>query len=392
MAENLEDICNANNLVNAYYLAAQGTDWKESVQRYELDLLSNVVSTQKDIRRGKYKPKKMIVFHLCERGRTRSIKSQHISDRVVQRSTVDNVLIPRLKNKLIYDNGASMKGKGLDFARRRYEVDLRQAYREYNGEGYVLYIDFKKYFDNIVHETVCNMFAEVLNPAELDFIKGMFKEFEIDVSYMTDDEYALCMSSVFNAVEYDCIDKSLKTGEKFMRKSAGIGNQISQITGVYYPHEVDNYCKIVRGIKHYGRYMDDTYIMLDDKAKLLDVYENIKRICAKLGIFINEKKTTIKRLTDWQTFLKINYKVISPGGKLLRKVHSSTFARERRRFTKLKKLMLAGRLTPLEVLQCYRSWRGTYKKYDSGIKLRRLDKLFKQTFRRELLQCPINKF
>lgn len=44
-----------------------------------------------------------------------------------------------------------------------------------------------------------------------------------------------------------------------MRKSVGIGSQISQISGVYYPTRIDNYCKIVKGMKYYGRYMDKLF-------------------------------------------------------------------------------------------------------------------------------------
>lgn len=43
---------------------------------------------------------------------TRNIKSLHISDRVVLHSCCNNVLVPRVRPKLIYDNGASLEGNG----------------------------------------------------------------------------------------------------------------------------------------------------------------------------------------------------------------------------------------------------------------------------------------
>ena len=52
-----------------------------------------------------------------------------------------------------------------------------------------------------------------------------------------------------------------KRGEKFLNKSVGIGSQISQSIGILFPTEIDNYVKIVRHQKLYGRYMDDSYII-----------------------------------------------------------------------------------------------------------------------------------
>lgn len=372
----LETICNADNLYAAYNRAKQGTDWKESVQRYGIDVLANIYKTQQLIRGGAYKTKPMVEFLLYERGRIRRIQSQHISDRVVQRSLNDYVLIPRFAPQLIYDNGASLKGKGPDFARRRFRVHLQKAYKEYDGKGYILFIDFSKYFDNIRHEEALKQFGRRLSPAELDFVRRIFKEFEIDVSYMTQEEYAGCMESIFNATKYK---KPKRGGGRFMRKCVGIGNQISQVTGILYPHRIDNYCKIVEGLKYYGRYMDDSYIMLNDKERLKEIYKNIKEQCAELGIFINEKKTRIVRLTDWNCFLKINHKIL-PSGKVIRKVHNSTIRRCRRRFRKHRRLMEKGRMSRTEIQSAYKSWRGVYRKYHSGYKILKLDKLFKKLF------------
>lgn len=252
---NLEDICNADNLIQAFHYSKKGVFWKESVQRFELNKLDYICKLQKAIRSGSYKQKPLVEFELKERGHTRHIKSHHISDRVVQRSLNDHVLLPLLQKFLIYDNGASMKNKGLSFARNRFKVHLQNAYKEYNGKGYILLMDFSKFFDNIPHDKILKHLAEVLSPDQLEFMKQVFKEFEIDVSYMSDEEYDDCLSVLFNSLEYNKIDKSLKTKEKFMAKSVGIGSHTSQISGVYYPHEIDDYCKIVKGLKYYGRYM-----------------------------------------------------------------------------------------------------------------------------------------
>jgi hypothetical protein len=77
-----------------------------------------------------------------------------LSERIVQKCLCDNVLTPILTHPLIYDNGASVKGKGVHFAIRRLIVHLSKFYRQngFSNAGYALLIDFTKFFDNIRHD------------------------------------------------------------------------------------------------------------------------------------------------------------------------------------------------------------------------------------------------
>lgn len=375
----IKDVYNANSLYNGYLKAKEGVEWKESTQRYEANLLLNILNTQKALRSKTYKARPMSEFTLYERGHTRRIKAQHISDRVVQRSFNDNVLIPRVRDKLIYDNSASLKGKGLAFSRRRFEQHLRNAYKEYGKNAYVLLMDFKKYYDNVRHDKAFEEFGQVLEVDEMEFLKLSFDDFRVDVSYMTDEEYRTCMDGLFDALKHANIPNELKTGERYMPKSLGIGNQSAQITGVFYPNRIDHYCKTVRGIKYYGRYMDDTYIIMQGKESLKELYREIKVMCDELGIFINETKTHIRKITGWVPWLKINY-CLKPTGGLIRKVSSATFKREHRKLKKFRKLYEQGRMSLEHIRQCYRSWRGTYRKYDSGTRLKKMDDYFNLLF------------
>lgn len=379
--KDIDTISDANNLITAFKAAQKGTIWKESVQKYEIDLLTNIRKSQLEIQNGTYKPKDMVEFEIHERGHTRDIKSHHISDRVIQHSWNDNILIPRITPKLIYDNGASQKGKGLSHSRKRFENAIHNAYREYGPSAYIMLIDFSKYFDNILHRELLRQFSTVLDDTGLEFARKVIEEFEIDVSYMTDEEFALAEDALFNSLEYKKdVTESMRTGEKRLRKSVGIGNQTSQIAGVFYPHRIDNYCKIVKCVKYYGRYMDDTYIISNSKDELVELYGDIKAQCVDIGIHINEKKTTIRKITEPVTYLKINYKVL-PSGRLIRKVHNSVFRREYRRIKKFKRLSDKGDMSLEDAIQCFKSWKGTFKKYDSGYKMLRIERYFRSTFK-----------
>ena len=159
--EDFEKVYNANSLISAFRKSKSGTDWKEPVQRYEANLLLNTYHLQQDIKALNCKQGPTNEFDRHERGKIRHIKAIGVADRVVQRSVCDNLLLPALRPLLIYDNSSSLKGRGVDFARRRIVAHLEKYYRKYGtNEGYILLIDYSKYFDNIRHD----VFLEDIKP------------------------------------------------------------------------------------------------------------------------------------------------------------------------------------------------------------------------------------
>ena len=52
--KNMESVYDANSLIDAFNKSKKGTAWKESVQRYEANLLRNVNQTQKELKDGSY--------------------------------------------------------------------------------------------------------------------------------------------------------------------------------------------------------------------------------------------------------------------------------------------------------------------------------------------------
>lgn len=370
----INKISNANVLINSFYEAKKNSSWKNSVQQYEANLLKNIRKTQLELRDKSYKQGEFYNFYLCERGKERYVRSISFYDRVIQRALCDQ-LNPIVEPYLIYDNGASVKNKGIDFARKRIENHLHKYYRTFGNQGYALVIDFSKFYDNILHKPLMDMFREIIDDEDIiNLISHLVDSFSIDVS-----NYDLTEQDLFDSLKYAKANSD-KTGEKFINKSLGIGSQISQISGIYYPHKMDNYCKIVKGIRFYGRYMDDTYILNNNKEELKQLLEDIDQICQKLGIFINRKKTQIYRLDKGFTFLKIKYR-LTETGHLVRIPVKSGFVRERRKLKSFKRMLDNGEMAFRDIEEQYKSWKGNLLKYDCHRTLRNMDKLFDELFR-----------
>jgi hypothetical protein len=339
-----ETLSDFDNLYFSAIKSMKNVIWKDSVIHYEANIFKNVNKAMKSLIAGEDIRQGFITFSISERGKTREIRSVHIEERVIQKCLCDYVLIPLFSRSLIYDNGASLKDKGMHFSVKRLIRHLVHFYRK-NGsnEGYVLTVDFSKYFDNIDHEIL------------LDLIFKKVKDLKV-CRYIK-----------------DFVDA-------FGAKSLGLGSQISQISAIYYPNRIDHLIKEKFGIKGYGRYMDDFYLIHKDKKYLQECLSAICKLCDELGIIVNLKKTRLTKLSDGLIFLKGKY-ILTETGKVLRYSGKGIIKRERRKLGKLRKKVSEGKTYYWDVLTSYLSWRGSYKKrFRSYDRLRHLDEYFIKLF------------
>jgi retron-type reverse transcriptase len=265
---------------------------------------------------------------------------------VVDKCLCENVVVPLLSNSLIYDNGASIKGKGVHFALRRLVAHLSRYYRS-NGrsnEGYALVVDFSKFFDSINHAILFQLQNRIIKDPRIR---------RLIYSYVT------------------------AFGDGV---SLGLGSQVSQISAIFYPSVLDHYIKERLRIKYYGRYMDDLYLIHGDREYLKKCLKEIRRICGLLKIQINEKKTGIVKLSGGINFLKGKYQLL-PSGKVLRLPSSDSAKRMKRKLRKFKKLIDEGKMNYEDPRCSYQSWRGNFRRrFNAFHQVRFADKLYFDLF------------
>jgi hypothetical protein len=376
-----EILCDANNLYKAYKASIKGSKWKEATQKFMLNFLRHIFRIQDDLLNRTLTNGPTDEFSLSERGRIRPITSLPTKDRIVRHVLCDEILLPAVKKKIIYDNGASIEGRGISHSRKRFEIHLRKYYSKNGNKGYILFGDFSKFYDNIIHEIAKRELLKLFDDdGFIDWLLTLiFDGFKIDVSYMTDGEYSVCMENTFNKLEYRRIRKDKLTGEKFMEKSVNIGDQLSQIIGIYYPYRIDNYVKYVRSQKYYGRYMDDWYIMNPTKEELLDILEHIRVIAKELGIHINEKKTRIVKICETHKYLQIKY-TLTDSGKLIKRINPVRVTAMRRKLKKLAVKVSNGKVLYENVENMFRGWMGSFYKLLSKQQRRNLIQLYEELF------------
>lgn len=377
-------IADLNVLYDAFRASLKGSAWKEEPQKFEMDFLSEIVKLKQELETREYKTMPGSEFTLNERGKIRHIHGGRMRDRVVRHALCDTVLDKALQPYLIHNNSASQKGKGVSFARKMFERDLHNYWLQHRtNDGYVGFVDFSKFYDNIRHDKAKEMVSAKIDEFSGWLFGQIVDTFRIDVSYMDDEEYAGCMIKRFDSVKYyESIPEGLRTGQKFMAKSVDIGDQVSQDIGIFYPVQIDNYAKIVRGVKMYGRYMDDIYIIGETKEYVESVIQGIAEQAHSLGIFINERKTRIAKLSRTFKYLQVKYSLLD-SGKVIKRISSKSVTREQRKLKAYKRLLDKGNIEYGAIEQAYKSWMGSHVPIMSKKQVKNMKQLYRELFGKE---------
>ena len=336
--DNIERVADLNNLHRACRKARGGVMWKTSVQRYCMNELKSILHARQEIIAGKDIRKGFIEFSVFERGKRREIKSVHMAERVPQRALCQAVLIPTFARSLIRENGACLKWRGVQYQRDLLKMHLRKHFKVHRTGGYVLLFDFSGFFDSILHEPIRALHKRYFRDARL-------------------------------------IDFSMRFYDAFGPRGFGLGSECSQIGAVAYPDALDHYIKQELGIKAYGRYMDDGYLIHESREYLVDCLACIRDFAATLGLALSPKKTQIVRIADGFRFLKSRYRVMD-SGRIVETPWRASVTRMRRKLAKFKGFVEAGKMPYEDVLNAYLSWRGSLLKQDAHRAAREMDKVF----------------
>lgn len=346
---NLENTITFQNYLNALKKCNKNVSYKKSVQHFNMFAIENIHKIINDIHNGEPPVTKEVPkIIIMERGKERIITPIAFYDRITQRVICDNILTPYLSKSLIYDNGASMKGKGVSFARKRIMKHLQKAVKKYGNDFYVLSFDFKSFFDSIPHAQCKNILNNSIKDRD---IKNLI--LKIVVSYAISDIEQSNKSSS---------EKENLINEIFKLNGRGIclGSQISQLMALSIPNQIDHLIKEKWKIKGYERYMDDGIIIHHDKGCLKRILKSIIECAESLGLSLNLKKTKIIKVSKGFTFLKIRY-FVTKTGKIVRKLTRGNIVRMRRKLKKFKKMVDNKKMTIEDVKASLQSWL-TYSK------------------------------
>lgn len=314
-----------HRLYEAYKKCRRGKLHKTEVIEFELDLSQELFRLKEELETRMYRLGKYYHFTIYD-PKKREIQALPFRDRIVQHNLCDNILGPLLERHLIYDNSACRKGKGTHFAMERLSMFLREHYKTYGADGYLLRCDIRRYFDSIGHKALKTRLMRVIKDKDV----------------------------------LSLLERIIDSYEAASGRGLPMGNQTSQWFALYYLDGLDRLIKEKYRIKYYTRYMDDCILICKDKAYLKECLSAIREYVEKeLFLELNEKTqlTTIRNGVDYLGF----HFYLTDTGKVVRRLRTSSKRRWKRRLKKFKGQYREGEAQFDEITRSIASYKGHLK-------------------------------
>lgn len=339
MFENsFDSIFTYENLYKVHIKGRSSKRDKRSIVRFEISMLEKLYEIYEKLKKGHYNVGNYHTFVVYE-PKKREIQTLRYSERVVQHALCDNFLAPYFTSRAILDNCVCQVGKGSHFALKRFEMQLRKYIKKHGQNGYVLKCDIKKYFPSVPHEKLKEIFSSHIRDEKLkNFVCEIIDSFHTSPVYLKKHDI-------------DILGDENKTG-----RGIPIGNQTSQIFGMFFLDKIDRLVKEKLKVKIYSRYMDDFVLVHESKEFLQECLKIIEKEVRGLELYFNSK-TQIFPLKNGLTYLGFRYQV-SETGQLIKKAKQKTIKRFYGRIRLMKRAYSDGAIDKSKIKQTISAYHG----------------------------------
>lgn len=335
----LSDVFSFNNLYKAGKQSCNGVRWKNSTQRFEHHLFSTTAHNRRLIMEKTWKPYNYVHFTVTERGKTRPIDAPRIQDRQVHKVYAQKVLYPIYQHDMIWNNGASLPGKGFQFAKDELKKDLRYHFARYGRDGKVILMDCKQFFPSASHQTIYDRHKRLIR--------------NTDIRKIGDD--------IISATPGD--------------RGVPLGVEPSQMEMIAYPSPLDNYIKCQLSLKCAGHYMDDYYIIVPPDRDAKEILSLIVDKAEKIGLTISKTKTYISNLMKPFRYCKAKY-FLTETGKVIMGGNRESVKRARRKIKAFYSRVQNGEMSYEDLWTSVNGTLGYFEGYNNHTKILKLRRLF----------------
>lgn len=253
-------------LFQAYFDARRNKRNKHSQLAFELQLEKNIFELYDEIATKTYKPGGSICF-VVEEPVKREIFAADFRDRVMHHF-IYNILSPLAEKVFLYDVYSCRKDKGTLFGIKRAYSKMQAVTSNFKENAYVMKLDIAGYFMSINKSILYSKVEKLIDHNELHLpIQANLLKYLVKENIFHDPTNNCRFQSSKKLWRGLPTNKSLFTAQ--LDCGLPIGNLTSQLYGNLYLNDFDHYVKKELEIKHYGRYVDDFFLMHQDKETLI---------------------------------------------------------------------------------------------------------------------------
>ena len=300
------------DLHKAYVDASRGKHGKSYVRVFERHLEKNLSELCDDLWNRTYKPLPATCFPISD-PTMREVIAAQFRDCIVNH-LYHNYTEKPFERTFIADSYACIKGRGTHYGIARLKKHVRSATRNFTAPCLCLQMDIKGYFIHIRRSILCRAVEDKIRRISSHRItKGSPERWcdVLDIDFLLYLTQTLCLHDPME----DCVVLGSEReweglpDSKCMRKAEpgrgiAIGNLDSQQFSNVLLDILDQFVKRCLQRRHYGRSVDDFYVLGATKRELRRVARRIGGFISKvLDLEINVKKTRITDIYDGIRFL-----------------------------------------------------------------------------------------
>ena len=134
-----------------------------------------------------------------------------------------------------------------------------------------------------------------------------------------------------------------------------LGNQVTQVFALLFLSGLDHFITGELGVKYYGRYMDDFYLIVENKLYAIYCLRAIQEFVSTLNLELNGKTQIIPfkngiKYCGFHTY-------ITQDGKCIRKLTNEKKRAATKRYRKMAKLLVSGMLEREKFEESYKAFK-----------------------------------
>ncbi len=289
------------DLYAAFVSAKQHKSNKSYVVKFERNLDANLRTLCDDLWYRRYKPEPSSCF-IVEHPKKREVFAAQFPDRVVHHLYY-NYTHRMFERTFIEDCYSCIPGRGTHYGIERLKMHIQKASNGYQKPCYVLKLDKRGYFMHIDRQRLSDIASDSILKMAPRRAEGIGRSWadvlDVDFLLWLTNEIAMLNPKdncrIAGTVDdWNGLDHAKSLFYTMDGRGLPIGNLTSQLFSNVYLNVFDQFMKRELGCKHFGRYVDDSFVVGNDKEWLRSLVAPAEQFLhQRLGLELNRGKLQI---------------------------------------------------------------------------------------------------
>ena len=296
----------------AWHMARRHKVTKHYVRVFDRRADENIQAICDALYARNYQPEPSSCF-IVDRPKKREVFAAQFADRVVHHYYY-NQTHRIYERTFIEDSYSCIQGHGTHYGIERLKQHIREESNNYSRECWVMNLDIRGYFmhiDRLILRDIAISTLQRMATHRVEPGSSLKWRDIVDIDFMCWLSEQIIMIDpktsckvVGNPEEWVGLDYNKSLFHTPDGCGLPIGNLTSQLLSNVYLNEFDQYCKRVLKCRHYGRYVDDAYVVSCDKQWLLDLIPQMDEFLNnKLHLELHRGKTHLHNVRHGAEFL-----------------------------------------------------------------------------------------